>query len=218
MRNVKNSRAAGIVGIVFVVLFVVGVLLLGANTPESDASDADITSFYNDDGTHALIVIGFYACVVASLAFLGFVGHLRGMLRSARQDSGLVFAAASAGVVFAAALITASAAMASVSGAILFGDVDTARIGLDAAQMFPQLGFGLLLIGGGLSASFLIAITTLVSWRSSLFPAWLNWLGVVAAIALLGGLLFLPMVALPIWVLATSIVLLTRREPAASAS
>jgi hypothetical protein len=216
MRNVKNSRAAGVAGIVFAVLLVAAVPFI-LNFPEASDSDKDIRDFYNDDTNHWLAIIGAYAWVFAALAFLWFAGHLRGLLRATGRDSGLVFAATSAGVVFSAALVTATAAMAAVSGAILFGDVDPDQLGPDAIRVFPQFGFGLLLIGGGLSASFLIAATTLISWRSSLFPAWLNWLGVVAAIALLGGPLFLPIVALPIWVLATSIVLLTRAEPAASA-
>jgi hypothetical protein len=46
-----------------------------------------------------------------------------------------------------------------------------------------------------------------VIMRTGILPKWLAWLGFVAAIVLLFAVVFLPMVALPIWVLATSIVL-----------
>jgi hypothetical protein len=43
--------------------------------------------------------------------------------------------------------------------------------------------------------------------RTEILPKWLAYLGFVAAVVLLFAVVFIPMVALPIWVLVTSVVL-----------
>jgi hypothetical protein len=52
--------------------------------------------------------------------------------------------------------------------------------------------------------------------RSRVLPTWIGWFGFVAAIALLFGFLFLPMVALLLWVLFVSVAMLRAPRPAAA--
>jgi hypothetical protein len=55
-----------------------------------------------------------------------------------------------------------------------------------------------------------------VIWRTDVLPRWLAWLGFICGVVLLFGVIFLPMIALPIWLIATSIVLY--RQPAGAAA
>ena len=48
--------------------------------------------------------------------------------------------------------------------------------------------------------------------RTGILPKWLGWLGFVAAVVLLFGVVFIPMIALPIWLLAASVVLFRLRS------
>ena len=92
----------------------------------------------------------------------------------------------------------------------------------DVARFLPQLGFGAILIGGMFGAIALIDAASIVIYRTGVLPRWLAWLGFVCAVALLFGVVFLPMIALPIWLIGTGVVLLrlpsTEAEPTAPAA
>lgn len=51
----------------------------------------------------------------------------------------------------------------------------------------------------------------------ALSPRWFAWLGFLCALALVLSLLFITMIALPIWLIVASGLMLTRCEPAAIA-
>ncbi len=61
------------------------------------------------------------------------------------------------------------------------------------------------LFGGGFTAIVLVLTTSIVTLQTGVFPQWLAWLGFVAAFALLFAIIFLPMLALLIWVLVVSV-------------
>ncbi len=84
------------------------------------------------------------------------------------------------------------------------------------ARFLPSLGYGTILIVGGLSAA--AAITAISGdWkRTGAMPNWLCWLGFVCAFILLAGVMFIPMIALVVWALAAGVALLTRSSPAAT--
>jgi hypothetical protein len=58
----------------------------------------------------------------------------------------------------------------------------------------------------------LIDATSIVIFRTGVLPRWFGWLGFVCAVVLLFGAVFIPMVALPIWLLAGSFILFRLRS------
>lgn len=86
----------------------------------------------------------------------------------------------------------------------------------DVARIVPGVGFGAILLFGAFGAIALIGATSIVSMRTGVLPTWFAWLGIVAIIALLFGVVFLPLIALPIWLLVGSVVLF-RSPPAVEA-
>jgi hypothetical protein len=56
--------------------------------------------------------------------------------------------------------------------------------------------------------------------RNKAMAAWLCWFGFVCALALLAAVIFIPMVALPLWAIVVGVVLLTRsaETPTAAAT
>ena len=60
-----------------------------------------------------------------------------------------------------------------------------------------------------------LATISIAALRSRVLPRWLCIAGEAAAVILLFSVLFLPMVVLPLWVVAASVVLLSRKGPAA---
>lgn len=210
------ERWAPLGGIIFVVLMVIGAGLLGDH-PDPDASEQEITDYLSDGGNHTRNIVGAYLWVLAGVGLLWFLTHLRSVLRSAEGGAGtLSNLGFGAGVVFTALLMASSAAIAAVAGAIEFRDAPD--IDPDFVRILPQTGYAMLLLGGGFAAVVLVLTTSVVSLETNVFPQWLTWLGILAAIVLLFAIIFLPMIALLVWVLAVSIVLLMRTEETATAA
>ncbi len=212
MRDLQISRWAPVGGIIFVILAIIGLILL-TDTPDPDASDTDIARYLGDSGAHVRNIIGFYLWAIAGGAFLWFLAHLRGTFRTAEGEpdtlSTLVFAG---GLVFIGLFVAAGAAMATVPGAVELGN--TTNPSPDFVRMFPQLGFGMLLVGGSFAAIVMLIASSLLVLKTAVLPAWTAWLGLVAAVLLLFAALFFPMAALLIWVLAVAIVLLMQHSDA----
>jgi len=215
MSETTAVRWGAIAGIAFVLLFVVGVIFIG-DTPDTDATPTEIADFYDDNANQWRIILGFYLWVLAALAFIWFVASLRTSLRPAFEGSRTTaFLTLVAGLTFPVMLMLGAAAIAAVSGAIVFGEVPTQSLGMDPAWLFPQLGFAVILIPGALAAAAFVALVTMAGGQAGLLPGWLLVLGGVAAVLLILSPFFFPMAALPIWVLAASIVLLRRQSAAA---
>jgi len=204
------ERWAPLGGIVFVVLLVIGVGLIGDH-PDPDEPNQNISDYLGDSGAHTRNIIGAYLWAVAGIAFLWFLTYLRGILRAAEGAPGtlsnLGFAS---GLAFTVLLMAGGATIAAVAGAIEFRDAPITD--QDLVRTLPQMGDAMVLLGGGFAALVFVLTTSIIGLQTGVLPSWLAWIGVAAAVILLLAVFFLPMVALLIWVLAVSGVLLTRRE------
>lgn len=56
------------------------------------------------------------------------------------------------------------------------------------------------------AAIAMIVPTSIAALRSGVLPRWFGWLGLDCALVLLLAVVYLPMIALPIWLLAASLV------------
>jgi hypothetical protein len=208
-------RWAGIAGILFVVLLIAGVLVSG-DVPTDDDPDEDFVEFYEDSGNQTELVCSAYLLVLAGLAFVAFASlGLNGpVLRSgngAAQTLGRMGMAAS--IMGAVAMAAGGIALASVAAGMRFGD---APLDIGVARFLPSVAYGLFLVLGGLSFAAAIACHSLASFKAGTLPNWAIWLGYLAAVVLLFGVIFLPMVALPIWVLIVSVLRLMEGREARS--
>jgi hypothetical protein len=216
MQSSRREPWGPIAGLVFVVLFLVGVMLL--DIPEGDASVQEITSFYNDGGERAQLIISSYLLVLAGVFFLWFLASLRRTLIAAEGEPARLTAIAFAGgVVFVGLLMAAACTFMTVAADITFGDEKF--VSADAARLLPELGYPLLFIGAMFAAIAMIDAASVVIMRTRVLPTWIGWFGFVAAVALLFGFLFFPMLFLLVWVAAVSGSLLTARaQPGAPAA
>jgi hypothetical protein len=107
----------------------------------------------------------------------------------------------------AAAIAIGAVAIASVPAAVA---IDGAPVDPGSARFFPSIGYGAILVVGGLSAAVMIAAASLHWMRTRMMARWLVWLGFVCALALLFSVIFIPMIALPLWALVVAIVMLSR--------
>jgi hypothetical protein len=202
MSNSRWERWGPLAGVVFVVLFVVGLSM--NNIPSADDSASKITSFYNDGGDRAQLIISSYLLWLAGLFFFWFIASLRARLIAVEGAPGrLTSITFGGGLVFIGLLMAAAACFASVAGDITFGGEDF--VGVDGARFVPELGYPLLLIGGMFAAIAMIDAASVLIVRTGVVPTWIGYFGFVAAVALLFAGFFLPMIFLVLWVLFVSV-------------
>ena len=202
-----TDRHTGISGIAFAVL-AVAALWTSGNTPDYTATDAEWVSWFEDSGNTKLAVFSAFMVMFAVVALIGFVGGLAQRMRadSDRPDA-LQAVTVAGGIILAVAWLVGGALIAAAAGAIEFTDFPVPEA--DTLKMAEQLGFAVLLLGTGVGAFLLLGGTSLVARRSGMLPTWLAITGAVAAVILLiASAAFLPMVLLPLWVIAVSVVFL----------
>ncbi len=173
-----NRRLTASAGILLTIFFIVGLSLPGA-PPKADDSLREIANFFVDK--RGSILAGDFFVGFGCLFLLVFAGGVRRHLRAAAQgDDGLAessFGGAVAGV----ALLLAGTALFNAIAFKAAGIGQPLRADYDATNaLFATAGFPFALFFGG--AAWAAA-------RAGAFPAWVNWLGGLAALAqLLGGL------------------------------
>jgi uncharacterized membrane protein SirB2 len=211
-----KQRWAALSGIVFVVLMLTGAFFV-TDVPEADASAQEIAAYLDDSGNHTRNLIGAYIWVLGGLAFLGFLAGLRAVLRRAEGDPGtlssLVFGA---GVVFTAVWSVSAAALATVAYSVEFADAPVSDA--DLVRVLPQLGSLLLLLGGGFAGILLLVATSILVFRTRVFPRWFAWLGILAAIVLVVDVAYMNILPLVALVGVASIALLMRQDETATAA
>jgi hypothetical protein len=197
-------------GVGFAVLLVAGVMLAMGTYPEdSSASDADWTKVLSSSGDRVKILVGAYVLCAAGLLFLWFASAIRTAFESEMASpSVLASVAATSGIVFVSLLMVGGLTLAAVPGSITFGDAPVPAA--DFARQISQLGTGFLLAPGALVAALFVASTSRLGAVSGLFSRAVTVTGYVAAVLLLFGALFLPFLALPVWVIVASISLARR--------
>lgn len=212
MQQARRDLWTPIAGVLAAVTFVVGLILV-SNSPDNNDTDAQVVAWYTDHGHRLSVLIGVYFLAFCGLFFLWFASGLRERLRAAEGSGGrLANVALGGAILFVGMLWAGAAALAAIPGAESLGDSTALRVA-DIARFVPSIGFGAILIFGAFGAIALIDATSIVAMRSGSLPNWFAWLGFVAAVVLLFGLVFLPMVALPIWLLAASYVFFRQPEP-----
>jgi hypothetical protein len=195
-------RWASLGGILYVVLFVIGVILTYDGTPDSGASPAKIIAYYSQSSHRDKINIGWVVASLGVFFFLWFLGALRQAVRRNEGGDGYLTTVTTIGGIVYGTLALAALA---VNAAIRTMSDDTYH-----HIVYPGLLHAaddasyMLHAAGGAGASLMIIAATLAFWRAGTIRAWLGWLGVIAGILALVSILFFPQAAIGIWILVVS--------------
>jgi hypothetical protein len=201
-------------GIAFAVLFIAGIFTM--ITPNASTEQA-INDFYADSGNRTTVLIGVYLIALSGIAFIWFLSALRQTIRRLSPDDGVYGDALLAGgILFLAMMYAGAVAIGTGSAAMLLGGEE--QFSHEVLRMLPQLGYGLLLVGGGFGAIAMVFATSLALRRSGQVPGWLSVYGFVTAALLLAAVAYVPMVFFPIWVITISVALQKRSSAAPEAT
>jgi hypothetical protein len=200
-----RHAAAAWAGIAFVPLFVLAAFMVEPGPDSQTASDAKFTAWYSDSGNRTVALVGAYLLVVAALTFLAFVAGLQERLRPAREGFPVGYRLIGwTGQLTAVLFIVGAMQFVGIIGNISFGDTPVPQADL----LRQNIGYPFVFVAGALVAAALIAVTATLAGRTGLFRTWHVWASYVLAVVLVFAMIFLPMAALPIWVLGVSILLL----------
>ncbi len=208
MERNRWDRLDSVSGIIAVVLWVVGAMILFSDEPESGASPEEIAAHFADnDGK---LLIGAFLFMLGAASFLWFVGTLRAAIASREGGVGRL-----AGIVFAGGVATGSmlfGMVAPTAAAALQAQNDDRAASPQAADALANLGDGFF-VAAEVAAIILVLATALAVLGTGVLPRWMAWVSLLLAvwlvIAPIGwlGLLF----GFPLWTLLVSVLLLRRR-------
>jgi hypothetical protein len=195
------ERWAGLGGIAYVVLFIVGAVLAFGGTPDSSDPPAKFVSYFGDSGHRDKIALG-WALVVLGVFFLVlFLSALRQVLRAIDGDGFLTTLATIGGAVYA----TLTLAGISIYTAIATMSEDSFR-----HQVYPGIinaggGAGYVAhASGGAGAAAMMIAASLAASRAALIPRWAGIVGIVFGVLALGSIFFFPQALIAIWILVAA--------------
>jgi hypothetical protein len=204
------ARWGALGGILYVVLFVIGTIVMFDGEPGSDASPAKVIAYYSDSGHRDKIGIAWIIAGLGVFFFLWFLSALRRTIRRLEGEDGFLTALTTIGGAIYATL--AFAAIAVNMGIRTMSD-DTYHHTVYPGLIHAADDAGYILHAtGGAGASAMILAASLAAMRAGAIRSWVGWLGIVAGILALGSILFFPQLAIAIWILIVSGALFLRGD------
>jgi len=199
------ERFSALAGVPAVVLWATGVLVAGGGhlglpggVPEESA--ADVLAHFRDNADAA--VSGGWLFMLGSLAFLWFVGILRGRLHAA-EGANATFTS----IAFAGGVATGVFALGLPTGGVVAG-LGVDQLGAPEAAALNALETAFF-IGAELAAVVLLAAGAVVALRTGVLPRWWAALSILLAVWLvIGPIGWIGLLAgLPLWTVLTSLLL-----------
>jgi hypothetical protein len=214
--NAGLARWAALAGVAYVVLFVIGVILLFGNSPDSSSAPAKIIAYFSDSGHRNRVNIGWLLAGLGIFFFLWFLGALRGTIRRLEGEDGILTGLVTIGGLVYAAL--SLAAIALETGIRTMSD-DTYHHTVYPGLIHAADDAGWVLhASGGAGLGAMIIAASLAGLRAGAVPRWAGWLGVVAGILALGLIVFFPWFGAAVWILVVSIGMFVRASRGSAAT
>ena len=202
------ARWASLGGVLYVVLFVIGTILLFDGAPDSDASPARVIAYYQDGGHRNKIMFGWLVAGLGIFFFLWFLASLRQAVRRVEGGDGFLTALTTIGGVIYAALAFAAIAL-NVGVRTMSDDTYKHTVYPGLIHAANDASYVMHATGGAGAAAMIIA-ATLAFMRAGAIPKWSGWVGIVLGVLALASIIFFPQAAIGIWLLAVSIWLFVR--------
>jgi hypothetical protein len=199
----NRRRVAPYSGIAFVVFFIASVAV--SSVPSNAASNKAWLTAYATHTKQAEHLATGVLLVLAALSLMSFLTHLWTRVVQARDSQSVSPLPVVAAGVSAACIAAGGILMAAASGsALLYSQpipgADVLRLGNDA-------GFAMVGVAGMLAAALSIACVSVQARAAGIFGARLARFSLAVAVVLLASVAFVPIVALPIWLVAVTVTL-----------
>jgi hypothetical protein len=202
----RFERFASLTGVLAVVLWVVGIVVMDSDLPADTASGTEIAAWFDQKSGAILLAMTLFG--VGSAAFVWFLGTVAARLRSANGDArlpGIMFAAGTA------AIVLVTMAPGSYTAGALGSENLKRALEPGAAEALFVLGQGFF-VAAELVAVAYMGAAGLAILRSGLLPAWFGWVSVaLAAILVVNPIAWAALyLGVPLWTLVAGVWLYVR--------
>ena len=205
------ARWAFLGGLLYVVLFVIGTIVLFDGPPDTSSAPAKVIAYYSDSGHRDRVNVGWILIGLAVFFLLWFIGALRKAVGAVDGEGVLTAVVGLGGGVYAA---LAFASVALNQGLRTMSD-DTYQ-----HRVFPELIHAADDVGwvmhatGAVGLGAMIIAASLAFMRAGAWPKWAGWLGVIVGILALASVAFFPQFLFLLWILVVSFVMFRRESSA----
>lgn len=194
-------------GVLYVVLFVIGTIVLFDGPPDSSAAPAKVIQWYSDSGHRDRVNVGWILITLAVFFLLWFIAALRRAVSMVDGEGILTGMVAIGGSVYAA---LALASVALNTGIRTMSD-DTYQ-----HRVFPELIHAagdvswVMHATGAVGLGAMIIAASLAFMWGGVWPNWAGWVGVLVGVLALGSIAFFPQFLFLLWILVVSIMMFLR--------
>jgi hypothetical protein len=193
------ERWAGLGGVLYVVLFVVGNIVAFSGAPTGDERPAKYLTYYADSGHRDKIALGWALVLLAVFCFLWFLVALRQVVAANDPSGFLTLLTAVGGAIYAALTL---AGISLWTGAATMAD-DTFHHVPDPGVIHAASDAGYVMhASGGVGAGAMMIAASLALMRAARIPRWAGITGIVFGVLGLFSVFFFPQVFIAIWILA----------------
>jgi hypothetical protein len=211
LRKRPAARWAPLSGIAFVVIFLASVV--ASNAPADTASGTEWVAAYTGQAKQAGHLATGILLVLAALSLMTFLVVLWTRIAEIRRPAAPSLVPIIAAAVSAACIAAGGVVMAGISGAALIGSAPLPSP--DLLRFANDTGFAMVSVGGMLAAALSVACLSTQAHAAGLFGQKMKVFGLVVAVTLLAAITFVPIAALLVWLLVTSVTLIRRDGTAA---
>ncbi|MDQ1696519.1 MAG: hypothetical protein QOJ03_1872 [Frankiaceae bacterium] len=194
------ERLAPLTGVLAIAVILIGVIVIGGNTPDTNDPATKILSFYKDHRDKemgAAFITG-----IGGALFVFFSASMRALLSRPPARGRLAAAAFGGGIVTAAGILAASTIHLALADSGKHGTADVAQ----ALAYLDNSDY--LVFGFGLAAMVLPAGISIV--RTRVLPLWLGIVAIVAGVVSFTPFGFFGFLLALVWVIVVSIWLAVR--------
>ena len=196
-RDISVKRTS-LVGIAAAIVYIGGHILLAPIPGGGDTTAEDFQKFYVTDDNTGVAIAGVLVLTIGCLGMLWFFHEVREHIETPLARAGFVSTAVGL------ALVVAGAAIVAGPSGVQFNS-DEPFVGNAVAHALAQAGYGVMLIGGAMFLGLGVGMLAVAGRRTGVLVPWVGIAGIVAAVLQVVGYIWLPMFAIPLWVLIVAI-------------
>jgi hypothetical protein len=209
--RVGLARWASLAGVLYVVLFVIGTIVIFGGQPDTSSAPAKVIAYWSDSGHRDKVNIGWILIGLSVFFLLWFVAALRRAVAAVDNERILTSIVAFGGSIYAA--LTFAAVSIDQGLKTMSDDTYQHRVFPELIHAADDVSWVMHATGAVALGAMIIAASLAFMW-GRVWPSWAGWIGVVVGILTLGSVAFFPQFLFLAWILVVSIALFLRESRA----
>ena len=209
-RQLRAPAAAGIAGLLFAILYTLGLVLLRSDAIYK-ADDAELVRLFARGDDLSAVIGGLYLTPFAGIMFLWFIAVIRDQIGD-REDRFFATVFFGSGILFVALLFVAAAIATTPS--VSFRYLDQPAPTAATVDVLRSLAYTTTFAFENRAAGVFVFATATIGLKTGVFPRWFSGISYLLGAVLLLAVTFWDwaILVLPAWVAVVSVLILVRER------